>query len=88
MFAHGVISYLEEYFEQPNKFKPERWLREGEDQLLHHPFAVMPFSHGPRMCLGRRVAEQEIYLAIVRVRKWFYIVLIFFFMSMQVLTFS
>ena len=32
--------------------------------LQIHPFSVRQFSHGPRMCIGRRFAELEIQVAI------------------------
>ncbi len=43
----------------PFQFVPERWLR---GQKEHHPFAALPFGHGPRMCVGRRFATLEVSL--------------------------
>ncbi|KAK3849819.1 hypothetical protein Pcinc_043442, partial [Petrolisthes cinctipes] len=34
-----------------------------------HPYTIVAFGHGARMCPGRRLAEQEIYLAIIQLVK-------------------
>jgi cytochrome P450 len=49
------------FFNNPYKFDPLRWERDQID-----PYASLPFGFGQRMCLGKRVAEQEIYLTIVK----------------------
>ncbi|XP_072049592.1 1,25-dihydroxyvitamin D(3) 24-hydroxylase, mitochondrial-like [Amphiura filiformis] len=48
-------------FDNPNEFKPERWL---QNEKKYHPFASLPFGHGTRMCVGRRLAQQEMYLVL------------------------
>ncbi|GFR96411.1 cytochrome P450 10-like [Elysia marginata] len=64
------VKCCSEYFSEPEKFIPERWLRSYGNRKLENPppaFVNLPFGHGPRKCLGWRFAEQEIYLATVRV---------------------
>lgn len=51
------------YFENPEEFQPERWLKKGEG----HAYGSLPFSFGPRMCLGRRVAELELWVLVMKV---------------------
>ena len=72
-----VICRRPEYFDEPDIFKPERWLRKQKDDItaentnrmsLSHRFAVLPFGYGPRMCIGRRFAEQEVWLGLIKVR--------------------
>ena len=58
-------------FHDPEKFIPERWLRGCPEQHSAHPYASIVFSHGPRMCIGRRFAELEVYiLAIKTLQKY------------------
>lgn len=45
--------------EDAEEFRPERW--EGE-QTAAQKAAFIPFSHGPRSCVGRNVAEMEMKL--------------------------
>jgi len=47
-----VMFQKSQYFEEPEKFKAERWLRDGSAQNIN-PFILTPFSHGPRMCIGK-----------------------------------
>ena len=52
-----------EYFEEPEKFKPERHLdSEGKFQKSKY---VIPFSVGPRHCLGEQLARMEVFIFLV-----------------------
>ncbi|XP_037035585.1 probable cytochrome P450 49a1 [Bradysia coprophila] len=80
IFPHLVVSNLEEYFPEPQRFLPERWIKRGEvaDVALcpHagqkiHPFVSLPFGYGRRMCIGRRFAENELNIIIAKLfRKY------------------
>ncbi|XP_072024768.1 25-hydroxyvitamin D-1 alpha hydroxylase, mitochondrial-like [Amphiura filiformis] len=59
-----------EIFEDPESFRPDRWL---DPNNKPYPFASMPFGLGARMCLGRRVAEQEMYLATTEISRNFFL---------------
>ena len=71
----GVMMMLtmnqEENFDNPHLFRPERWLRGSPTQHTANPFAAMPFGSGPRMCVGRRFAELEIYVAAIKLLQQF-----------------
>jgi cytochrome P450 len=47
------LHYNPRYWEQPHKFMPERFLGDWPKD------AFLPFSQGPRACLGRRFFETE-----------------------------
>ncbi|XP_069680719.1 probable cytochrome P450 49a1 [Periplaneta americana] len=67
MTSH-VTSLREENFEDATKFKPERWLLHEEDI---HPFSAIPFGHGPRACVGRSLAELQLWLTVAKVIRNF-----------------
>lgn len=56
---------LEEYFKEADKFRPERWIDPIEKTTIH-PFSLLPFGWGTRMCMGKRFSETEIYLTMVK----------------------
>ena len=58
-------------FPNPEKFIPERWLRGCPTHHNAHPFAYIPFAHGPRMCIGRRFAELEMIVLVIKMIQKF-----------------
>jgi len=62
-----MLSNLEKYYPQADKFIPERWVKEDPQYSKSHPFLTMPFGFGPRMCVGRRFAELEIETLVTKV---------------------
>lgn len=59
VFSLYTTSRMEQYFEDPLAFKPERWLRESNLNTRAHAYASLPFGVGARMCIGRRMADLE-----------------------------
>ncbi|XP_040399726.1 25-hydroxyvitamin D-1 alpha hydroxylase, mitochondrial [Cygnus olor] len=62
--CHYAASRDGRFFPAPDAFRPERWLRRGP---ARHPFASLPFGVGKRSCVGRRLAELEIHLALAQI---------------------
>ncbi|XP_077994495.1 1,25-dihydroxyvitamin D(3) 24-hydroxylase, mitochondrial-like [Glandiceps talaboti] len=58
-----------ELFKDPSEFRPERWLREEKEHF--YGFKSLPFGYGPRMCMGKRLAELEIHLSLARISQQF-----------------
>ncbi|MCJ1264273.1 hypothetical protein MMC22_004144 [Lobaria immixta] len=49
-----------DYWEDPLKFMPERWLAKEGDPLAPVKGTWRPFEHGPRNCIGQELALIEI----------------------------
>ncbi|BFZ16979.1 hypothetical protein BsWGS_20018 [Bradybaena similaris] len=61
-----------ELFDRPEEFIPERWLKDGQDGRDKMDSTVKAVSqlvwgHGARMCLGRRLAEQEMHIVLSKI---------------------
>lgn len=62
---------LAKHFESPEKFIPERWLKNSDrtSKVQTNPYLVLPFGHGMRSCIARRFAEQNMLVLMLRVRR-------------------
>jgi cytochrome P450 len=54
-----VLGRHPKYWDNPNDFKPERWLDKSEEFSARIRFAFFPFSAGGRNCIGQRFATME-----------------------------
>ncbi|CAF1421350.1 unnamed protein product [Rotaria magnacalcarata] len=55
----------EQYWPEPEKFDPERFLDENRQlRNVNHP-AMMPFSVGKRACTGEQIAKIQLFLVLV-----------------------
>jgi cytochrome P450 len=57
------------YFDQPEKFVPERWLNGGSAKLPR--FAYFPFGGGPRQCIGAAFAQMEAAMVVATIAQQF-----------------
>jgi len=67
--SQWVIQRDGRYFDEPEKFEPDRWLPErGADRPK---MAYFPFGGGPRICIGNTFAMLESILVLATVaRQW------------------
>ncbi|XP_012278927.1 probable cytochrome P450 12a5, mitochondrial isoform X2 [Orussus abietinus] len=71
IMANEISASREENFEDPEKFKPERWLSDNTQDNFNQKFGCLPFGHGPRSCLGKNMAETEIMLLTTKLVREF-----------------
>ncbi|KAH7978890.1 hypothetical protein HPB49_007240 [Dermacentor silvarum] len=56
-------------FERPEEYVPERFL--SDEDTYHHPFSYVPFSAGPKNCLGQKFVMMEIKIVLVKILSKF-----------------
>ncbi|KAN0047741.1 hypothetical protein ACTA71_002126 [Dictyostelium dimigraforme] len=59
----------ENYFKNPNEFDPSRFLQQptNEESSFNSNLAFIPFSIGPRNCVGMQFAQDELFLGFANV---------------------
>ncbi|KAH6662329.1 cytochrome P450 [Halenospora varia] len=64
--THGPLIHLSpSVFPQPLSFIPERWLPSSSPNITPaNPAHLMPFSRGSRNCVGKELANAEIYMTL------------------------
>ncbi|XP_063068907.1 thromboxane-A synthase-like [Engraulis encrasicolus] len=63
----AYLHYDPEHWPEPEKFIPERFTAEAKAD--RHPFVYLPFGAGPRSCVGMRLAQLEMKMALVLIMQ-------------------
>uniref|UniRef100_A0A034W6F3 Cytochrome P450 4e2 n=1 Tax=Bactrocera dorsalis TaxID=27457 RepID=A0A034W6F3_BACDO len=63
-----ALGYNEKYFPDPYRVDPDRWCATKRSQ---NPFEYLPFSAGPRNCIGQKFALLEVKTVISKVVRTF-----------------
>lgn len=67
LLATHLSSTKEEFFEDAEKFKPDRWLSPEMSESRLENLASIPFGYGSRACLAKDLAETQIGTVLVKV---------------------
>ncbi|KAJ7903560.1 cytochrome P450 monooxygenase [Mycena olivaceomarginata] len=71
-FSIMAMHKSKEYWgEDADIWDPDRFLDERNQRVVANPFIFLPFSAGPRICLGQQFAYQEISFFIIRILQSF-----------------
>jgi len=66
ILSHYVTHHLPELYANPERFDPQRWLT-----LKRGPYEYLPFSAGPRLCIGYSFAMQALKLSTAMILQRF-----------------
>ena len=58
-----------EFYPEPEKFQPERFMKENSDKIV--PYTWRPFGAGNRNCIGQRFSMTEMKLCMAKMIKEF-----------------
>ena len=64
---HYALHHDKKYYPEPFLYKPEQWLADEGPEVLKARSAFCAFSIGPRGCIGKIMAYQELMIVIGRV---------------------
>lgn len=62
-----TLGHDEQYFKEPEKFNPDRFLIKNSDEEPMMNQVFLPFAAGPRSCIGQRFALMEIKACLIHV---------------------
>ncbi|CAL8085352.1 unnamed protein product [Orchesella dallaii] len=69
MIPPNVVHHLPQHYPNPGKFEPDRFL--PEQVRVRHPYAYIPFSAGPRNCIGMKLAMIELKVMLATILRNF-----------------
>ena len=54
-----AVHHHPDFWDRPKEFLPDRFSADNIKATIKHPFQYIPFSFGPRHCIGQRFATLE-----------------------------
>lgn len=63
------MHFDQKHYENPHGFDPDHFSKDAKSN--RHPYAFMPFGHGPRNCIGMRFAVMEAKIALANLVRNF-----------------
>ena len=65
----SAMNHDEDRYEKPNKFMPERWMKNERPVQSFNQYDFPVFQGGPRICIGKDLAIYETKVMLVEVVK-------------------